>query len=192
MGFGPYVATSWRVLGPVWPLFVGLMAILALLTILKLVHDWRTLPAERLRTFGLLCFGGAMLCLVGALGWGRGAVMLNGFATRFQTLAAPALVLVFLVSRTSPRPVVAWGLSALLVALFLYDTNWGLERAVPRAKLYRDLHADIAQGMTPAEMATKWTGPICNPDPRAVGFVTECFEMMRQTRQGPYKQRSDD
>jgi hypothetical protein len=166
---------------PSWPLSGAVVAAVALLTLLKLARDWRTRPAERLRIEGLLCFGGALLALALALGWGRR----DGFDTRYTTMAAPALCLAYFVSRPAPRPVVAWGLFVLMAALFVINTVGGIERAEARRKRMHDLQADVAAGRTPAEMATKWTDEIFASG--AEEPLTEYFEMLRRSGQGPYK-----
>jgi hypothetical protein len=172
-GFGP--AAEWR-----WPLFGVVLALVALLTLLKLGRDWRILPHERVRTLGLLCFGGAMVCLALGIGWGRGVV-----GTRYVTLAAPALCLAYFVGRPAPRPVLAWGLFALMAVLLPANTWDGIKRAEKRREYMGRLEADVAAGMTPAELGKKWAPIIYHPDGAAA--VAERFEMLREAHQGPYR-----
>jgi hypothetical protein len=172
-GFGPLA--EWR-----WELSGGVLGLVVLLTLLTLAREWRVAPSERLRTFGLLCFGGAMVCLAIGIGWGRGSV-----GTRYVTLAAPGLCLAYLVSRPAPRPLIAWGLFALFVGLLIPSTYFGVMRGERRRDQMRRLQADVASGMTPAELGAKWAPIMYHPDGAVT--VAERFEMLRQARQGPYR-----
>jgi hypothetical protein len=173
-----------------WPATALLPLALAVGVLLKLAHDWRALPAERLRTLGLLCFGGALLCLAAGVGWGRGSLGPEaGFATRYATMAVPALCLAYFVSRSAARPV-AWGLFLVAAGLLVVNTSRGLDRAADRRARMRELQADVARGLTPDELAARWAGPIFGPGGEA--FVADRFEMLRRARQGPYRRRTDD
>ena len=50
-----------------------------------------------------------------------------------------------------------------------------------------ELQADIDKGLTPAEMAKKWTNTIFAPGGETI--LAERFEMLRRAGQGPYKGR---
>jgi len=181
---GPFAETTWPVSGV-------LLGCLGLAVVLKLIHDWRAAPRERLRTLGLLCFGAAMLCLAAGVGWGRGALGVpGGFATRYVTLAAPALCLGYFVHRNGTRRVVPWALFLLMAALLVVNTGRGLSRAEARRERMRELNADVARGMTPGELAEKWAEHIYAASGKDI--LTERFEMLRQARQGPYKDRPGD
>src|SRR5262249_48358047 len=93
--------------------------------------------------------------------------------------------LAYFVSRTAPRPVVAWGLFVLAAALFVFSTSRALDRARARRERMRDLQADIARGMTPAEMAAKWSARIYTAS--GAEGLAERLQMLRQAGQGPYK-----
>jgi len=176
---GPFAQVS-------WPLSGLAVVALALATVLKLTRDWRTLPAERLRPEGLFCFGAAMLSLAAGIGWGRGGGgPAAGFATRYATLAAPILCLAYLAWRSAPDRRIAWGLCGVVALLFLFNTGQGITRAQVRRQRMRDLQADVASGLTPAEMAKKWGADIYAANAEA--DLTERFEMLRRAGQGPYK-----
>jgi hypothetical protein len=175
-GFGPFAAK-------LWPLSGVAVAVLGLLTLLKLARDWRAAPAGRLRALGLLGFGVAMLCLAVGIGLGRG----SGFETRYATMAAPALCLAYFVGRDARRPVVAWGLFALMAAFLVPSTVVGIQRGENRRTYMRQLQADVARGMTPDELANKWADAIYGPGGEAT--VRERLEMLRRAGQGPYRGR---
>jgi hypothetical protein len=182
--FGPFAKTT-------WPLSGAVVAALALATVVKLAHDVRRVPAQRLRALGFLCFGAAMLCLAASIGWGRGVLGSQaGFETRYAAPAVPALCLAYFVGREAPRPLIARGLFVLMAALLVVNTGKGLTRAAARRERMRELQADVARGLTPAEMAKKWGDFIIGPGGEAA--LTERFEMLRQARQGPYAGRRDD
>ncbi len=172
--------------GPVgkqfWPLSGVAVAATALATVVTLAGDWRRFPAERLRTFGLLCLGGAMMTLAIAIGWGRGSV-----GTRYVTLAAPALCLAYCVSRAARQPLIGWGLFAIMAAALFINTGVGRERGENRRGYLRQLEADVAAGMSPTALAEKWAAFIYHSD--GVATVAERFEMLRQAGQGPYKSK---
>ena len=120
---GPFASASWPGSGIA-------IALLAVATFEKLLRDWRVVPAERLRTEGLLSFGGAMLCLALGIGWGRGAGGAQaGFATRYATLAAPILCFAYLVWRNASPRMIALGLCLMMGVLLLYNTVQGTARA---------------------------------------------------------------
>ncbi len=180
-GFGPFARTSWPFSG------VALGAI-ALLAAFRLRQEWRAVPADRLRILGLLAFGAALVALALAVGWGRGAMGAGtGFATRYTTMAAPALCLVYFVARAAPRRAFAIGLAVLLAALFVFNTIQGVTRAEARRARMHELQRDVAAGLTSAELAKKWTARIYHPAGEAI--LTAFFEMLRQARQGPYRGR---
>jgi hypothetical protein len=169
---------------------VAVLAILGLLTTLKLARDWRREPAQRLRTLGLACVGGALLCLAAGIGWGRGAMGLEAaFGTRYVTMAVPAFCLIYLVWRPVSGNRVASGLCLLMGVLFLFSTWEGVVRAEARRERMHELQADVAAGLTPKQLADKWAAIICAP--HSEESLTSGFEMMRRTHQGPYKGRAD-
>jgi len=108
-----------------------------------------------------------------------------GFATRYATLAAPILCLAYLAWRSAPDRRIAWGLCGVVALLFLFNTGQGITRAQVRRQRMRDLQADVASGLTPAEMAKKWGADIYAANAEA--DLTERFEMLRRAGQGPYK-----
>jgi hypothetical protein len=173
---GPFAEKSWPGSG-------AALAALALVTLGKLLRDWRIRSAERLGTEGLLSFGGAMLCLALAIGWGRGA----GFETRYVTLAAPILCFAYFVWRGASPRIIAPALSLMMVLLLPYNTYRGITRAEARRARMHDLQSDIDRGLTPAEMAKKWTDDIYAAGGEAI--LAERFEMLRRAGQGPYKGR---
>jgi hypothetical protein len=175
-GLGPFAKT-------LWPLSGVVVAALALCTLLQLARDWRTAPANRLRVLGLLGFGGAMLCLAVGIGLARG----SGFATRYATMATPALCLAYFVGRDALRPVVPLGLFVLMAACLVPNMAVGVRRGENRRTYMRQLQADVAGGMTPDELAKKWAADIFVPGGEAM--VRERFEMLRRAGQGPYRTR---
>src|SRR5262249_244793 len=115
-GFGPFAAV-------LWPLFGVIVAVVAPWTPLRRARAGRRMRAGGLRVLGLLCFGGAMLCLAVGIGLGRG----GGITPRYATMAAPVLCLAYFVGRDGRRPVVAWGLAALMAAFFVANTVIGIQ-----------------------------------------------------------------
>jgi hypothetical protein len=177
---GPFAEAS-------WPFSGVAVAALAALTLYRLRQEWRGDPAERLRVLGLLAFGAALVALALAVGWGRGLIGDRaGFMTRYATLAAPALCLAYLVCRTAPRRAVTAVLTVAMVGVFLYNTGRGVERAAARREKMQRIQADVAAGLTSAELAKKW-GDIYNT--KAEALLTDFFEMLRQARQGPYRKK---
>jgi hypothetical protein len=176
----------------VWPVSGVLTAALLLVAGLKLLRVWRDDPAERLRTLGLACFGGAMLVLAAGVGWGRGSLgPAAGFATRYVTLAAPLLCLLYFVGRASRDRVWTWGLLLLTVALLAVNTSAGVARAQVRRERMRQIDADLARGMAPAPFADKWLGIIFFKEDGAA-VLAERLEMLRRAGQGPFARPSDD
>jgi hypothetical protein len=177
-GLGPFAESS-------WPLSGVAVAVLAALTLFRLRQEWRADTAARLRVLGLLAFGAALVALALAVGWGRGVIGDRaGFMTRYSTLAAPALCLAYFVARSAPRRTLAAVLTVAMVGVFLYNTGRGIERAAARREKMRRVQADVAAGLTSAELAKKWSD-IYNP--RAEALLADFFEMLRQTRQGPFR-----
>ncbi len=188
---GPFANSTWRIGGmtlEAWPFSGMALGALALVTMLRLQQEWRTMPAQRLRTLGLVAFGAALLLLALAVGWGRGAIgPMAGFETRYGTLAAPVLCLAYFVARAAPRPAFAVGLCVLLAALFVFNTIHGIDRAEAKRARMNELQSDVAAGLTSAELAKKWTARIYHPKGEAI--LTSLFEMLREAHQGPYRGR---
>jgi hypothetical protein len=185
---GPFANSPWSIRGMTWPFSGMVLGALALVTVLRLLKDWRTMPAQRLRTLGLFAFGAALVSLALAVGWGRGAIgPMAGFETRYNTMAAPVLCLAYFVARAAPRPGFAVGLSVLLAALFVFNTLHGIERAEARRARMNELQSDVAADLTSAELAKKWTARIYHPKGEAI--LTNLFEMLREAHQGPYRGR---
>ncbi len=169
----------------IWPIS-GILAAGLLLTIgLRLRRDWRQRPGDRLRTLGLLSFGGALLCLAAGIGFGRGGLgALGGLQTRYITLAAPLLCLAYFLWRAAVRPLGCAIFFVAALGLFAVDTPLGLTRADERRARMRELQADVANGMTSQALAEKWGTRIFWENGET--FLTERFEMLRRARQGPY------
>jgi hypothetical protein len=174
---------------PTWPFSGAVVAGLAAMTLFRLRQEWRGEPAERLRVLGLLAFGAAIVTLALAIGWGRGLIGPRaGLATRYGTMAAPALCLAYFVARGAPRRAAAGVLTAVMVGLFVHNTYHGIDRAGARRAEMHELQADVAAGLTPAEMAKKWAF-IYNPKGEAI--LAEFFEMLREAHQGPYRAKNN-
>jgi hypothetical protein len=141
LGFGPWAAEKWR---------VSVAAILLFLVPSLLLVCWRLtrdVGAARLRPFGLLSFGGAMVVLALGIGWGRAAQFpAIGLPNRYVLFAVPALCAAFfaweLYASKPVRPVVPMALALTLAVGVPRNTRYGLE--------VRDWYV---AGMTAAEEA---------------------------------------
>ena len=129
-GVGETPAVAW------WPyLGLGLLAGAAG-GLLILVLVWWGHPPERLRVVGLCLFTGAMCSLALGMGWGRSGFGPGaGIASRYVTLAAPALCALYFVWGLHPRPEgrLAQQLLALLLVVCIWPNfrdglEWGLAR----------------------------------------------------------------
>jgi hypothetical protein len=181
-------------LGPaaqsLWPASGVVVLLLGAATVWKLVRDWQDRPADRLRTEGMLLWGGALVSLGLGIGWGRaGLGETAGLATRYVTLAAPLLCLVYLAWVAVPGSRLTRNLPAVLcllaVGLFVPSTCYGLYRGQMRRDRLAALRADVQKGRTPEELARDWGAVIFLPD--SEGRVAEWFTLLRDAGQGPYR-----
>jgi hypothetical protein len=155
---------------------------------------WRAQPAERVRIAALLCFAGAILALGLAIGWGRAGMeeaTSARYGTRYVTLAAPLLCWTYLVATLYPLPplrprLLPRALFVLMLALLVGNDRAGYAYGVAARSEYGGFAAAVAAGAPPAELAREWAKRVYyengSPD-----VVAECLEIMRRTRQGPYK-----
>ena len=116
---------------------------------------FRNRPAERLRASGFLLFFAGIIALATAIGFGRAYIgPLGGYETRYITLSAPLLLLVFFLYETQGSPAQKRHLPrilfALMSALFIVNTQKGISYTENIWKNLAKFEKDMRDGI-PAE-----------------------------------------
>jgi hypothetical protein len=144
---------------------------------------WRRHPAERVVLLGFLAFLLGMLCLVGAVAWGRAEVV-----SRYATLLVPlGCCLYFLAGRyggTSAGPAAQMALCLLTAVVFLPNLRAALDRGSYRHLRVRGFEADVAAHVPPAVLAELGAGRVIAPEAR--DELALYLGMLRDARAGAF------
>jgi hypothetical protein len=163
-----------------WAPYLGAaLGCLALAVGARLAITWRTLPAGRVRTAGLLLFGIALAGLVAALGWGRaGAVAPFAVCPRYATLTVLVPCWAFLAWGVAGppawRPAVQVSLYSLLCALLVGNNQHGLAWGSGRRHQFESVQSDLHARLPAAVIAQRHA--FLFPDPN---YVASCMDLMR-------------
>jgi hypothetical protein len=180
--------------GPVgevtWPYSAGILIALSGLSAWGLVSVLRSRPPERIRALGLLAIFAAVGALAFAVGWGRpvGSFRVHLSATRYVTMAVPLLCWAYFTSCLYLNRAVPACLFVVMLLLFPVNTYYGWQEGLEHRKRLAPVESDIASGLSPAEVAKKWTSAIYSKD-IPPELVAERLEMLRAKGEGPYKTR---
>ena len=181
MSFGPIGAQ-------VWPVTTLVILILLTTTSIVIRNSWRSNPAERWRTAGIISFLVSMAVLALCIGWGRGGWADDaGIRRRYSMIAVPILCSSFLAWESLRGSAMARASRAILVALaaaaYLLNIKPALEFGRMRSGHFHSLRADITSGFSVRELAARWW-----PDYYYGEWGTaKGFEMMARSRIGPYR-----
>jgi hypothetical protein len=167
-----------------WPFSSLALLLLCLSTVGLLAWVWRSQPSERVRAFGLLAYLAALVSLGMAIGWGRASIA--PASTRFVTVAAPLLCWVYVcwilyLDRFMPK-----ALFLVMILVVVFDTQQGWIYGTAHRRRMNEVENDIRAGMSSEQLARKWTGAVYDTHGDPV-VIAERFEMLRKTRQGPFK-----
>ena len=185
MSFGPIGARAWP--------GAALAILLLLLTTAVVIRDtWRSYPAERWRTAGIISFLTSMAVLALCIGWGRGGWADDaGIRRRYSMIAAPLLCASFLAWESLRGAAMARATRIVLVtiaaAAYLLNIKPALEFGRMRSALFHSLRADVASGFSVPELAARWW-PEYYYGERG---TAEGLEMMARSRIGPYREFLD-
>lgn len=164
------------------------------LTGLFLARAWLFRPGSRLTAFGLLAYLGGFGAVALGIGWGRAGLGCahSGLASRYVTLAVPALCGVYL----------SWGVAGrgscaafVQTALFGIGCLFGLpnfQDGFTLARAHRQAFAvfenEVKAGLTPTQLAERHTKDVF-PDK---GYLKLCLPMMRRSGNRLYGYLRDD
>jgi glycosyltransferase involved in cell wall biosynthesis len=162
LSFGPAAAEYWPLSGWV----TGAFALAGALTAL---HVFRSRPAERVRTAGLLAVGAAIVSMALATGVARGGLDPHaGFAGRYVTLPSPLLCCVYFVfCLYGPAAIgrfVRVGLYSLFAMLLFFNVQFGRTYGEKRVMDSDNFLRDLEMGMSLKELAAAhWREFFNNP-----------------------------
>lgn len=146
------------------------------------------LGSERRRP-ALVLMGGLIgtISLALAVGWGRGqAGDLAGFESRYATIAAPFLVIIYLVAELCAPVVVGRfvGMGLLVLGLLMLWPNSaeGLSQGLNLRDQARDVEADLRDGLPPYRLIRKYT-PFLQPSQH---LLEEMLRKCKEGRIGPF------
>jgi hypothetical protein len=139
----------------IWPVSGFLSLIVCAIIVRQCLMVFRNQPAQRLRATGFLLFFAGIIVLAIAVGFGRAYIgPLGGFETRYITLSAPLLLLMFFLYEIDGSPAtkhhVPRILFALMSVLFVINTQKGISYSTNLWKKIAKFEQDMRDGV-PAE-----------------------------------------
>jgi hypothetical protein len=179
MGFGPGVRE-------VWPVSGLLTAALLAVTGLRLVTVFFSKKQERVRCWGLFCFGGAIASIAVALSLGR-----NGFEARYVTLLVPMMCGTYWFWRMEEGRAAVWvrGAMAASVAVLLWpNTRYGLEYGKDVSHHLSAFERDMVGGMSHTQLIARHARYL-HP---SHSLLTDYLLLMREAGVGKFSQLRDD
>jgi hypothetical protein len=188
LGIGPRAAASWR---------ISVLATAALLAATGLLLTRAFLQSrdhERLRSLGLLSFGGAMIVLALGIGWGRAAQYPTiGLPNRYVIFALPALCAAYfawlLYGRSRAATLVPAALCAAALVLLPWNTRDGLSVRDWYVAGMDAVQRDVDAGATPAVIAEKHTAFLMHWNREG---LAERIRMLRDAGIGPFARAAAD
>jgi hypothetical protein len=158
-------------------------------TLLRLRAAWRSQPQDRVRVAGLLSFFASLVTLACAIAWGRsslGGVTTNLAGTRFVTVAVPVLCWAYFTWTIYGKRTIPTILCVVLALLLPLNAYFGYVTGQKQAAVLRMAEQDVRRGMPPADLTVKWRAALWSSDKQPED-MTARWEMLRHSRQGPYR-----
>ncbi len=145
----------------IWPVSGFLVLILCAIIVRKCLMVFRNQPAQRLRAAGFLLFFAGIFALAIAIGFGRAYIgPLGGFETRYITLSAPLLLLVFFLYEVHGSPAlkrhVPRILFALMSVLFVVNTQKGISYSINLWKKIGKFEQDMRDGISAEALGVRY------------------------------------
>ncbi len=174
-------------------LFGVVVALLAAITLIRLVIVARRSPAERPRAFGLIAvllslLGVAVAVGVSRSGFGPGAAV----SSRYISISAPLLSVFYiawlLYGPNPARRAIHIGLLALVCAGIPANARSALRMGEDRRDLYIHVERSLRAGL-PASLLMEQVTPGLYPNP---GYAYERFKMLKAARVGMFRYFVDD
>jgi hypothetical protein len=143
-----------------WPYSVALVTVVCAITTVLLVRAWRARPDERIRASGLLACIGCVATMALSVGWGRNDPQpLTGIALRYVSLPSSLLCAAYFAWELYAAPrtarVVQYALCALMAALFVSNSQYGVEYGEQRRQADEEIRSDVAAGLSIPALADR-------------------------------------
>ncbi|WP_435009573.1 hypothetical protein P12x_000831 [Tundrisphaera lichenicola] len=188
-----FLAGGWGVsAAETWPWSGGLVAGLLIGGVVALVIAWRREPEGRMRTTWLVAATGAIGSLALGIGSGRAGMGDRiGFEPRYVTLAAPAMVMVYLAWLNAGRSMGRFSQMTLFTLACLAtwpDAEAMIEAAREQRSASSELAADIARGLPPSRLIARHIGFLhTSHDELGTGMA-----LLKRARLGMYANLADE
>jgi hypothetical protein len=125
-----------------------------------LINSWQSDIQSRIRTSGLFCLIVGIVCLALGLGWGRaGLGETAGLVTRYVSLAAPLLCILYYVWLVAGNRFVPRCLFALMCSIFVSNTFYGFVNGREWGIVAQLLEKEIRAGEPPSALLARWSSP---------------------------------
>jgi hypothetical protein len=187
-----YLSLLFFIPGYWWPTGLG-VALLSMVTLIRLAVVWRREPGERSRASGLIAVILSMLGLAAAVGLSRsGLGPVSGLASRYITIAAPLLGALYIAwlmyGSPSARRVVHIGL--LVLVCLAIPANAEIGRLIGKER--RAALDQVEQGLKARMPASRLMSRVCPALLQDPDQARECFRMLKSARVGDFKYFVDD
>jgi len=174
-------------------LFGMVVALLAAITLIRLVIVARRSPAERPRASGLIAVLLSLLGVAAAVGVSRSGFGLGAaVSSRYISISAPLLSVFYiawlLYGSTPARRAIHIGLLTLVCAGIPFNAQSARRMGKERRDLYVQVERNLRAGL-PASLLIEQVTPGLNPDP---GETYQCFKMLKTARVGMFQYFVDD
>ncbi|MGA2061368.1 MAG: hypothetical protein ABSG67_12870 [Thermoguttaceae bacterium] len=145
----------------IWPVSGFLILIVCAIIVRQCLMVFRNQPAQRLRAAGFLMFFAGIFTLATAIGFGRAYIgPMGGFETRYITLSAPLLLLVFFLYEVHGSPAMKHHvpriLFALMSVLFVINTQKGISYSRNLWKQTGKFEQDMRDGISAEAMGMRY------------------------------------
>ncbi len=145
----------------IWPLSGFLIILVCAIIIRKCLTVFRTQPAQRLRAMGFLLFFAGIIVLAAAIGYGRAHIgSMGGYETRYITLSAIVLPLVFFLYEAHGSPAQKFHVPRILFAmmsgLLIVNTQKGISYTENIWKNLVKFERDMREGIPAESMGVRY------------------------------------
>jgi hypothetical protein len=173
----------------IWPVSGFLVLLVCAIIVRQGLLVFHNQPEQRIRAAGFLMFFAGMIALALAIGLGRAFMgPMIGFESRYMTLAAPLLLLLFMQCEVHGGPAlkrhVPRTLFILMSALFLLNAQKGISYSTSLWKHLAKFERDMRDGVPPDALGVRYA------DQWGYG-AREIFSTrlawLRKARLGPYR-----